>query len=401
MSRQVTASRVARPAPSGMSRPIPSSFIQQETYGVETSKERDRLPKIDDTTKVGLKNILIGKRDFPIRLCLAGLGKAETTDDVARLVIGALLSASGTKYTTAKVTSVHDKYVETLKDWANKRAYGVKLSATTGAVEGDAGETDVSTDNSPFPTEVMPEWYNDLETEEDEHVFAWTVSSTELAAYAGVLAHAIGKQPTPDNLTAYNEKRRNAISQYMTTGEPSIFVDESPYLSLDILGKVHRAFNSIITDRVLIMSAIVDNDHDLVSGDPRMFYVIFRLGQGASLNPLLIITRYARKYPAFYSEFPDLETEYHACAHALQRFLDVSENRRMYLKVIFGSAYVPVKRGDIDSLLGIAVFVLQQTEKSLGNYRGGLLSVAHREKIVHLLNLPKTQEEEVPEEPTA
>ncbi|WGM49903.1 MAG: hypothetical protein, partial [Trichoderma harzianum negative-stranded virus 2] len=174
--------------------------------------------------------------------------------------------------------------------------------------------------------------------------------------------------------------------------------DNSPYLSLEVLGKVHRAFNLNIKDRALVMGAIVDNDDQLVSGTSRMFYNIFRLSAGASLNPLLIITKFARKYPQFYAHFRDLETEYHAAASALARFYDVHEKRRLYLKVIFGNAYVPVDRNDINSLLGVAVFTLQQSETSLENYRGGVLSVMHREKLIRLLGVVARQEEEVPEE---
>ncbi|QMP84018.1 hypothetical protein QKS76_gp4 [Cryphonectria parasitica sclerotimonavirus 1] len=389
-----------------MSRPIPNVFVGKNTYGVNTDVNRDRLPEIPQNSTCQLDNVLIGKRDFPIRLCLVGLEKAESTEDVARLVIGAMVSAAGLPHTAAKLTSTAGSYVETLRVWLNEKVYGQVEESDDNVPETEAAggsgsapaQGKASRQPDEFPNYVLPEWYSDLAVQKEQHMFAWEVTSMELAAYAGVLAYAIGKQPTAENLAAYNEKRRNAISQFMTSGELQIFVDESPYLTLEILGRVHRAFNSIILDRALVMNAIIDRDHPMISGEPRMFYTIFRLGRGASLNPLLIITRYARKFPHHYGHFPDLHTEFHATAHALQRFFDVAEQRRLYLKVIYGSAYVPVDRRDVDGLLGVAVFALQQTEKSLGNYNGGTLSVPHREKLINLLEITVAREEEVPEE---
>ncbi|AWY11009.1 nucleoprotein, partial [Sclerotinia sclerotiorum negative-stranded RNA virus 1-A] len=82
-----------------------------------------------------------------------------------------------------------------------------------------------------------------------------------------------------------------------------------------------------------------------------------------------------------------------------QRFLDTSTKRRMYLKVIFGSAYIPIDRNDINELLGVAVFALSQQESTLEQYAGGTLSVQHREKLIALLNIREAAEETVPEAP--
>jgi hypothetical protein len=390
-----------------IARPIPTSFINQSTYGVNTNLNRDRLPKIPDNVQVDLEAILSGKANVPSRIALAGIQVAEDHNDIIRLVIGAMLDASKTTTTAAKLKNVwKDINERDLLAWGLNRLTGATSSNVAEEVPSGEDPTSIAlppttrSGTNHFPTAGLPTWVTELEMTDDDVGFAMTVSNFEICAYAGVLAYAIAKQPTAQNLEAFNQNRRNVVREYMATGEMQIFVDESKFLDLNTLGKVHRAFNTAIKDRALVISAIVDHDSDLVSGVELMFYAIFRLTAGASLNPLLIIVRYARIYPQFYDEFKDLHTEYHAAHHALQRFLDVSEKQRMYLKVIFGSSYVPVPRDDVNKLLGCAVFALQQSESSLANYKGGVLSVEHRNKLITLLNVVATREEEVPEETT-
>jgi hypothetical protein len=391
---------------SAMSRPIPTTFVNQSTYGVNTNLNRDRLPKIPDTAQVELEHIVVGKKYVASRLALAGLQAASDQADILRLVIGAMVEASKTSATAAKLRSVWKTVDErALFTWAlmrltNPDDTGI-VPETQPVEEGETAtapaETAASAKNH-FPTDSLPEWIIDLEIEDDDFSFAMLVTDFEITAYAGILAYAIAKQPNAENLEAFNQKRRNVVREYMPSGDLVIFTDESKYLDLETLSKVHRAFNTAIRDRALVISAIIDRDNDLVSNTELMFFAIFRLTAGASLNPLLIIVRYARTYPHFYEHFPDLQTEYYAVHHALQRFLDVPEKRRMYLKVLFGSSYSPVSRDDVNKLLGCATFALQQSESNLSNYKGGILSVEHRNKLITILNVQAKAEEEVPEE---
>jgi hypothetical protein len=403
---------------SKVSRTIPSSFVNQNTYGVNTNLNRDRLPKIPDNAQVELEHILVGKKYIASRLALAGLQAATDQTDILKLVIGAMIEASKTSATAAKLRSTWKTLDErSLFMWGVRRMNSKTNDSTTTAAdvpETTAAEGEASEERQPetvaataassgdhFPSDTFPEWLADLEMDDDDVAFAIKVSDFEIAAYAGILAYAIAKQPNAQNLEAFNQKRRNVVREYMPSGDLMVFVDESKYLDLDTLSKVHRAFNTAIKDRALVISAIIDRDNDMVSNTELMFYALFRLTAGASLNPLLIIVRYARTFPQFYEHFPDLQTEYHAVHHALQRFLDVPENRRMYLKVLFGSSYSPVSRDDINKLLGCATFALQQSETNLANYQGGILSVEHRNRLITLLNVQARAEEEVPEEKPA
>ncbi|WCA33784.1 nucleoprotein [Alternaria tenuissima negative-stranded RNA virus 2] len=394
------------------SRPIPASFVGQSTYGVNTNLNRDRLPVIPDNAQVELEQIIIGKKYVASRLALAGLQAAADQPDILRLVIGAMLEASKTSATAAKLKNPWKTIdVRALFMWGTQRLTNppdvpAVIPETTPPKDGEAQDapapaaTAASGENH-FPSDSFPEWLSDLEIDDEDLAFALKVSDFEISAYAGILAYAIAKQPNAQNLEAFNQKRRNVVREYMPSGDLEIFVDESKYLDLDTLSKVHRAFNTAIRDRALVISAIIDRDNDLVSNTELMFYALFRLTSGASLNPLLIIVRYARTFPQFYEHFPDLHTEYYAVHHALQRFLDVPEKQRMYLKVLFGSAYSPVSRDDVNKLLGCATFALQQSESNLSNYKGGILSVEHRNKLMTLMNVATRTEEEVPEEKTA
>ncbi|AWY11023.1 gp2 [Sclerotinia sclerotiorum negative-stranded RNA virus 3-A] len=366
---------------------IPDVFKDKDTYGVNIEANRDRLPVIDLTRNCEYSDIFVSVTDLPVRMCLAGLQHAEDSDDIAKLIIGALISASGVNHSTARLANPFKDTATDIKNWVISRFSHVPVE--------DASEADLP----PLSDSCIPKWYDELEVPDEAILFAYGVDSMEVAAFAGILAIAVAKQPTPENLDAFNLKLLNVISQFMPSGELKVFTDNSPYLSHAVLSKVNKTFNSIIRDRALVMSSIVDKDDPMVSGTQRMFYVMFRLTFGASLSPLLLITKYARKYPQFFKEFRDLETEYFAAAHALQRFLDTSTKRRMYLKVIFGSAYIPIDRNDINELLGVAVFALSQQESTLGQYAGGTLSVQHREKLIALLNIREVAEEAVPEAP--
>ncbi|UNG44330.1 nucleoprotein [Fusarium asiaticum negative-stranded RNA virus 1] len=382
-----------------MVRPIPGVFLNKDTYGVNSDQERDRLPVLDQHVRCSLTDILVGEKGIPIMMCLAALSEAEDADDIAKLVIGAMVSASGVSPDAAKISKHPGDIVSSVINWAR-----IKFSSSV--VEEDTAEdNDVpegsktaekkSVSANPFPFEDFPAWFRDLEIGERALLDANRVNEFELYAYAGVLAYAIAKQPDAANLEAFNAKRRNAVAASMVNQDMQIFVDNSPHLTLEILGKVHRVFSMLVSDRACVLSAIVDNDVNMIQGPKRMFYTIFRLSSGASLNTLLIITKFARRFPQLYQEFPDLETEYHATSRALTRFYDAAEHRRLYMKVIFGSAYVPIDRNDVANLLGVAVFALQQSDRTLANYRGGQLTVAHREKLLRLLNISADKSEEV------
>lgn len=400
-----------------MPRPYPTQFVGKTSYGVSATLDQGQLPDLQKSPNVQFTEILLeGTQDFPIVACLAGLANADAAADVAKLVIGAMIHASKTPPARAKIVqNAIGGYANRLAEWARAHILGETDGAPPAPPappapsqgdgdepEGsDAGRTPAPASNatSPpaYPVDGLPAWFRDLDISPEDMLNAFDADPVELAAYAGILAFCIAKQPTSANIEAFNQRRRNAISASMISTEMKIFYDESPYLTLDILGKVHRTFNLIVRDRALVMSAIVDTDDRLVSGTERMFYTIFRLSSGASMNPLLLITRFARKHPELYRHFPELETEYHAAAHALTRLFDVPESQRLYLKAIYGNAYVPVDRRDIDNLLGCARFVLSRTEKTLDRYAGGTLSETHRRRLIALLDLTE-QEEEAPEE---
>lgn len=365
---------------------MPADFLDKDTYGIASHANRDRLTSIPAGTKADLDTVLVGKAGTPTRIAMAGLLTAEYGDDIVKLVIGAIVDASGIGATKAALNKPYtaDKWSEQFIAWGK-----AQLKAQLSAKEDESTAI-------PLP-EGLPKWVENLDMDSGTLLSTTRVSAMEVAAYAGVLAWVISKRPDENNLTAYNQRRRAAIGEFIPVGDLQIFVDDSPYLSLEVLGKVHRAFNSATKDRALVMTAVVTADNEMLSGTVKMFYVIFRLSAGAGMNPLILILKFGRKYPAMYPILSDLETEYHAASHALERLYDVPEVTRDYLKAIYGSSYVPVARNDINALLGVAVFALKQNEPNLENYKGGVLSVEHRRKVIEFLNLTEKGEESVPE----
>ncbi|QUE49141.1 MAG: nucleoprotein [Sclerotinia sclerotiorum negative-stranded RNA virus 9] len=387
-------------------RSLPSAFLNKHGYGVDTNKNTDRLPEIPKNISFKNHKLLSGQETTPIVFVLPALVTATDPDDISKLVFSALISGSGVDATTLMMdNNISVDHVASMYTWMAQTEGPPPRVRRTRPAEPAADGTEQPADieysedgeHAEYPKGNLPAWYKRLDVNPTQLQLALSVSAVELAAYAGILAHCIGKQPTAENMEAFNQRRRPAIQQFIPVGDLVIFTDNSPFLSLELLTKVHRTFNINIAERSVVMSAIIARDTPLVSGPPRMFYTIFRLSAGASLNPLLIIVKFARKYPQMYSLFPELETEYHAAAHALERFFDVNESQRMYLKVIFGSAYIPVKRDDVNSLLGVATFVLQQTETTLQHYKGGYLAPTNRTRVLEYLNITEAQAEDVPE----
>jgi len=382
-----------------MPRPIPPSFVDQDTYGVVAGADARnvRTLQVPADYKVGLTDLFIGRELLPISLAMAGLITATDPEDVAKLVLGAILAASGTPATSARIStsSMFDAGgYKKLADWVRREIFRIDDS---GDAIPDAADANSDT---PIPRpgdDCLPGWYRGLDVNLNTLRDTFEIDDVEKVAYAGILGFAVGKEPTAENLSAFNARRRNAVRSFLTADELTLFVDDSPFLSLEILTKVHRCMNSFIEDRAAVMSAVIANDRALISGNPRVFYTLFRLSAGSSLNPIFIIAKFARKYRALYAELPELETEYWAAHKAIEKFTSINERERLYQKVIFGSAYVPVERGDIQNLLGVAAFALSKTEENYENYKGGVLSEKHREVINTVLGSANeaTAEEDV------
>lgn len=382
---------------SDFKRSLPSEFFNKNTYALVDDPTAGQIPVVDENKKFSFDNLLQGNDAFPARLCMLGLLNNEEMSDVVRLVAGGLLNASNTKLSAAKANGFLDKkYAASLKAWYIAH---ITKEKPVGNPEDDDADSEAE---DLMPTADLPKWYQELDLDNDQIDAVFSASNIEVYGYMGILAMAIAKQPNAANLDAFNMKRRQAIVNSMTSDTLHIFVDDSPFLTVELLSRVHRSFNLIIEDRALLFGAIVDRNYALLSGEHRMFFTLFRLTAGASLNPLILVTRFVRKYPHLFNQFPELHTEYFAAAVALRKFSTVPAGRRLYLKLIFGNAYVPVPRGDIDELLGMAVYVLKQEETSLANYAGGTLSEGHREKLSQILHikdtLVKTSE---PEEPSS
>lgn len=388
---------------SSVQRTLPAIFLNQQSYSIVDAPQQGKLPVISDNATFSLDEIINGNGAFPSRLCMLALLTNDEQPDLQRLLCGALLNASNTPLSAARVSGFKNNRIETgLKNWY--KTLDEKKESTSDKQPGpsDPPKSTVSEDGSEFslPEEFLPEWYNLLDVSRDELEAVFLASNIEVYAYIGVLAMAIAKQPTTANIEAFNGRRRQAVRNAMTSDTLYIFRDNSPFLTVEVLSKVHRTFNLVVQDRALLFTAIVDRNDPMISGEHRMFYTFFNLTAGASLNPLLLVTRFIRKYPDLFHQFPELHTEYFAAGAALAKFRQVPEARRMFLKLIFGNAYVPVPRGDIDELLGMSVFVLRQEESSLANYAGGTLSEAHQAKVSRLLSIQVTARNTVdPEEP--
>jgi len=376
--------------------PALSSFDNRATYSLKTDEQRLGLPRIPDAPKFICNSVLFGRTSLPTRMALLALPQATNSLAIARLVLGAIADAAGLTATATRLPDpwMRPHWTDAVIGWVAKRMQSEGEHPEEAAAED--GHT-VSSQDDGFPTDALPEWYREIEPSYGKLVEIFEYDQGEVAAWAAVLAMAIAKAPTSDNITAFNERRVNMVRNHVPTGELKIFVPQSEFLTLDILQKVHRSFNTLGADRAVFIRAVVQNDGPLKSGPARIFYSLFRLTAGASMNPLLLILKAVTRYPQLRRLFPDLAVEFRAADDAIRRLDTAPESERLYLKIIFGNEWSPVPRGDINRLLGICVFVLSKTD-NLVNYKGGAEPTYNdKVKILDMLDMPITETEQAVE----
>lgn len=389
----------------GARRILPSMFANQSSYGIETSQKREAMPQIPTAfTSVGL---IVGDRDFATRLCMAGLLHAETETDIGLLVLSAVIGGSkvDTSFLEKKNIGGHVKFKE-WSDWIKKAWLfaanaDVKGKGKADEEEGNQDEND-STEVPFLSREIqkdyetmisaLPEWFRALDVPAEDAFRALTLPEHEVAGYAGVLVYAFAKQPTPENQAAFNKNRAPMVMSYMAkTDAMDVFVESSKYLDIDKLQEIHRSMNNFIPDRSLLVSRLSDAVSIPRGGATNVFYNMFRLSAHTGLASLMVCTRFLRQFSWLYPEMRELETEIYALAAAMNRFNDVPESFRPYVKVAFGNLYVPVSGDDIRQLFGLAVAVLGRNEPTLERLRGGKVPAMLKDRIFQKLGVVEAQ----------
>jgi len=207
--------------------------------------------------------------------------------------------------------------------------------------------------------------------------------TSELGALVGIYLYAIGKKPTEENITAFGARRRNAALSTVI-GEPVVFVDNSPHLTLKVMRKVHGSFAAYAAHRARLINAVAIASAEHVSGGAVSLFQMFGLLNDQGMAGLNMVREALMKWEWIRTEFPELRPEVEAANAGFKLIRAAPPATRPFLKVIHGDRFVPTHYQDIKRLMGMAKYLLLEAHDTLSNFSGGAMPEEWREKVDRL-----------------
>lgn len=199
----------------------------------------------------------------------------------------------------------------------------------------------------------------------------------EIGSYFGVLFLAGIKRRTAKNREAFNAKRVPNI-RATVNGELTIFVENSPLLSDEVLDTVYTAFNSFLANRMYLVRETVKFMAGTYVGPALSFQNMFVLLEDAGLGSLRVIKEAVLKYPFLRKEMPELASELAAANEGQKAIRRINQTERPFCKAIYGNQFVPISQNEIANLLGVCKLAMSFTIDSYRNFDGG--NVAERQE---------------------
>lgn len=260
-----------------------------------------------------------------------------------------------------------------LQDSGNFTGSPMKAEAITGLAS--------AADDGVDPATVLKTNFADAEDVTVGELLAiMEADGDELGALFGVYFLAGNKKITPQNRSAFNEKRVSAATASII-GTAKIFVNDSPYLADDVLANCYAAFISCAPLRANLTHKVVNLLHKQYMGPALAFLNMFLLLQDQGMSALRLIKEATIKHPWIRTEFPNLRPEFSAANTAQQILKRAPGQERSFLKAIHGSAFVPVNYSEIDNLTGVCKEIMKRTTPSYQNYGGGKITPAQLAQI--------------------
>jgi len=205
---------------------------------------------------------------------------------------------------------------------------------------------------------------------------------SEMAAYFGVLCLAMCKQPVDgDPLNAFNKNRSKAATRAVGSGKKNIFVENSPWLTFNLLTDVHAAFNMYGPVRVHLIANVIRHKTEFNMGEQDIFMSQFMLLADFGMANLAIIRDALIRYPWLVTEIEGLDKEIEAANRAFGAVKVIDATIRPFAKAMYMNHLVFVNPADIQNLLGVCRFALSLTHTTYTNYQGGFLTDPQRQKI--------------------
>lgn len=322
------------------------------------------------TKKMNLDGVISNQgTDYPIRLAMYLLPLEEDATNVMRLFVSSVLCASMIAPSKMKLVSP---------------ILLSNIDVAMGQVAAALTEDEAGIEDALMAVQMpKPSWvHDDITALNMKDVLE--INPQEVYAFAGSLCMAVTKQPTAENLSAFMGRRAALATLGFMSDNPVVFTENSDYLTLPILTKIHKAASFHMLSRELTMRALATNISLMDDGNQYVFACFLMLLENSGMNSLNIIRKVLMQYPTLIQFLPHLNAEFQAADAGISKVMALPNAERSFCKSIYGSKFVPVQYSDIKRLLGICVYIGQKAEPNLANFKGGQLAEMDKDIIDHV-----------------
>lgn len=356
---------------------LPPNLQSGNTYtAIPTSK----MGQPKTTTKSNLTQLVIDPdSDYIIRLAMRLLPQEENPENVMRLFISSVATASGLSMSKLRATNG-----ESIQNYSDI------MERVTNVLTDDQDDKPNRLRAIEMP---VPSWYAGDPVTADTMQDIIDLDPAEVSAFAGSLCMAVTKKPTAENIEAFISKRSNLATLGLMSGEPQVFTENSNYLNLELLTKVNKAASFYVIPRELTMRALATNIGQMEDGNQYVFACFLAMIENTGMNSLTIIRKVLQWMPNLPVYFPHWKMEILACSNGISRVMALPPAERSFCKAIYGSKFIPVQYSDISHILGICVYIGSKFEPTLANFKGGVLSDVDRSIVDSLFTVEELEEE--------
>lgn len=344
---------------------MPTELAKSKNYDAIKSRKMDTILA---TKRKNVSGVVIAKdSDYPIRLALHFLKEEDDPTSVIRFFVGSVIAAS--KVAPSKFNLENPETLELSTELMVEIANATQLE--------DEEEKKKALSSISMPT---PSWIMEKVTAHDMSD-VMELDAMEVSAYAGALCMAVTKTPSGENLDAFVSKRAALANMGVMEASPVIFGDQSDYLTVEILLKIHKASSFYIIAREVTMRSLTSHIGEMDDGSSYVFACFLFLLENTGMNYLSIIKKVIQQYPTLPNYFPHLRLEFEAASEGISRVMTLPPSERSFCKAIYGSKFIPAQYSNVANLLGVCAYILSKSEPTMANFKGGVLSSLNKDII--------------------
>lgn len=221
---------------------------------------------------------------------------------------------------------------------------------------------------------TLPEKFDTgFEDDGEVNVAEWNeelgAEDSELGAYWGVLMRAfINVPPEGASLDQFNKNRRgNATKALMR--KPRIFVENSDYITRDILRKVEAAFYNNPAGRANMIQHIVAKIDMPKTGMAISFYQMFEMLENSGMTGYALVKEGFEKGLPILAQFPEIWSELEYIDQVLGRLNRMDQVMLPWAKLALGDEFVPGSPNEMAVTIAICKEIVSHVKPKMRDYK--------------------------------